>query len=50
MTEYELVVLGSGPAGHHADIQAAKLGATRAAAVGAAVAPLDPSFLVGKPS
>ena len=27
-----------------------KLGAARAAAIGAAVAPLDPSFLVGKPS
>ena len=26
MTQYELIVLGSGPAGHHAAIQAAKLG------------------------
>src|SRR5881396_3896010 len=26
MAEYELVVIGSGPAGHHAAIQAAKLG------------------------
>ncbi len=26
MTEYELVVIGTGPAGHHAAIQAAKLG------------------------
>src|ERR1700693_34808 len=26
MTEYELIVIGSGPAGHHAAIQAAKLG------------------------